>query len=267
MRAKSHLGSGNLQPYDPFKDEAKAAKRALWPAFEVPAPAEIEKIAKLRGISLQGVGLAAKMGLLFCADSTEGRAWLITDSRRVSAQARRLYGQRTGGHKARSLPGSIGAWPIGLREARDFPAVALLEGGPDLLAAFHLAWCGGRENIIALVAILGASNRISEGALALFAGKQVRVFPHMDAHGKKAGERWARQLQAVDVAVDGYSFEGLPRADGSPVGDLNDFVHVWPEQWGDEGPLIEEAFVFGPPPPETSSRPGPQKETDDVGPF
>jgi hypothetical protein len=34
---------------------------------------------------------------------------------------------------------SVGAWPIGLREAEDFPAIALVEGSADLLAALHLA--------------------------------------------------------------------------------------------------------------------------------
>ena len=36
-------------------------------------------IADLRELSEEGVAIAAERGLLFCADSREGRAWVITD--------------------------------------------------------------------------------------------------------------------------------------------------------------------------------------------
>ena len=140
----THSSPDKREPYDPLKDKEKARLREGWPAFEAPTQAEIEIIATLRGLSPEGVALAHERGLLFIADSQEGRAWIITDSRRMNAQARRIDGkpwERIGGNKAWTLPGSIGALPIGLYEARDFPNIALVEGGPDLLAAFHLAWC------------------------------------------------------------------------------------------------------------------------------
>jgi hypothetical protein len=251
-------------------EEGKARKRESWPTFDAPTDAEIKAIAELRGLSNEAVSLAAEAGLLWCANCDEGQAWIVTDSRRINAQARRMDGrpwERIGAKKAWTLPGSQAAWPVGLREALSFKAIALVEGGPDLLAAFHLAWCTGVEGRVAPLAMLGAGLSIPDDALRHFAGKQVRIFPHMDAHGKKAGERWAGQLQATGVAVDGYSFEGLLDADGSSVGDLNDFVHVCSDQWETDQLLIEEAFLFGPEPPETSTRPDPQKETDDGRPF
>ena len=134
--------------YDPLNDEEKTARREGWPVFETPTQTEIEAIAKLRGLSSQAVSLAVGRGFLFCADSREGRTWVIADPLRVSAQARRLDGkpwERLSGAKAWSLPGSVGIWPIGLREAWDYPAIALVEGGPDLLATFHLTWLTARE--------------------------------------------------------------------------------------------------------------------------
>ena len=74
--------SGNAESYDPFKDPEKAQKRQGWPVFEKPTSAEIETIATLRGLSPEGVTLAAERALLFTADSQEGCAWIITDSRR-----------------------------------------------------------------------------------------------------------------------------------------------------------------------------------------
>ena len=233
-------------------DAEREAKRAGWPEFDEPTQKEIKAIAKLRGLSVEGVFLATERGLLFCADFQEGRAWIITDSRRRNAQARRLDGQwwERLGAKAWTLPGSEAAWPIGLHEVSSFPAIALVEGGPDLLGAFHLIWCAGVESEVAPVAILGGSNTLRENALRYFAGKRVRIFQHDDEPGRNAGALWAAQLTAAGAEVDGYSFGGLKRTDGDAVKDLNDFAHVHPDLWEEQREIIEEAFSFaleGPP--------------------
>ena len=237
---------------DAHNDKAeKARKRESWPTFETPTQDEIGAIADLRGLSVEGVSLAADRGLLFCADSREGRAWIVTDSGRINAQGRLLSGKPwSAGMKAKTLPGSEAASPIGLLEASSFPAIALVEGGPDILAAVHLAWCAGVEDRVAVIAMLGASNRIPEDVLPHFAGKRVRVFQHDDQAGRNAGALWAAQLIAAGVEVDGYSFAGLSRADRGAVKDLNDFAHVHPDLWEEQRNIIEEAFSFalgGPP--------------------
>jgi CHC2 zinc finger len=237
---------GNAESYDPFKDPEKAQNRQAWPVFEVPTRAEIEAIATLRGLSPEGVALAAKRGLLFTADYKERRAWVITDSRRLNAQARRLDGnpwEQIGSEKARTLPGSIGALPIGLREALSFPAIALVEGGPDLLAAFHLAWCSDVENCLGVIAMMGR-HPILENALPRFAGKHVRIFADADKPGLEAEGRWWHQLDSAGAKVDGYSFTGFIRSDGKPVKDLNDFALIDPDQWEALRDAIEEAFSF-----------------------
>ena len=171
---------------------------------------------------------------------------MITDSRRLNAQARRFDG-RNWTHiedkKAWTLPGSVGATPIGLREAQDFKSIVFVEGGPDLLAAFHLMWCSGTPDL-GVVAMLGASNRIPESELAAFKGKRVRIFAHLDDEGLKAEGRWWRQLKEAGAIVDGFDFSGLVRSDGQPVGDLNDFCLVDADQWEAERETIEEAFTF-----------------------
>ena len=135
---------------------------------------------------------------------------------------------------------------MGLREASVFPAIALVEGGPDLVAALHLAWCAGFENRIGVVAMLGASNRIPEQALRQFIRKRIRIFQHNDDAGREAGARWATQLLAADVEVDGFSFAGFMRSDGAPVKDLNDFASIDQDQWEEQRDVIEEAFAFAP---------------------
>jgi hypothetical protein len=162
--------------------------------------------------------------------------------------------------KAKTLPGSKAGWPIGVLEASSFQAIALVEGGPDLLAAFHLAWCLGVESQIAPVAMLGASNRIPEDALQHFAGKRVRIFQHDDQPGRDAGAVWAAQLTAVGVEVDGFDFGGLLRADGEAVKDLNDFAHVHPDQWEEQRNIIEEAVSFAQEGPPRASEHGAERD-------
>ena len=202
--------------------EEKALKRSQWPIFEIPTAIEIRTIAASRDLSEDSAEIAVQRGLLFCADSQEGRAWILSDSRRINAQARRLDGRpwkRINSKKAWTLPGSIANWPIGLIEAKSYPAIALVEGGPDLLAALHLAWCSsaipktlakgkGLDLVanLAVVAILGAGIRIPQGALPYFAGKRIRVFQDDDTSRRCAAARWANQLATPGVNVDGFSF-------------------------------------------------------------
>jgi hypothetical protein len=196
----------------------------------------------------EAVGILADRGLLFCCDSDEGRAWVVTDATRRNAQVRRMDGVpwvRIGA-KAWTLPGSEAGWPVGLREALPFPAIALVEGGPDMLAAVHLAWCAGCEDEVAPVAMLGGANRIPDDALALFAGKRVRIFGHADEPGQAAAARWASQLAEVGCDVDGYSLGGLLQSSGAAVDDVCDFAHVDPDQWEILRHEIEQAFTFAP---------------------
>jgi hypothetical protein len=233
--------------YNAFTDERKARCRSRWPAFDTPTQREIEALAELRGLSSEGVSLTAEGGLLFCCDSREGRAYVVTDSRRINAQARRLDGRcwsAKGGAKSWTFPGSVASWPIGLREAQTFPAIALVEGGPDLLAAFHLAWCVNREKEIAPIAVLGASMAIPTPVLPLFAGKHVRIFAHRDNEGLEAEARWWHQLHQAGVRVDRYNLSGFITVDGQCVNDVNDFVRICPYQWEAERQTIEEAFLI-----------------------
>jgi hypothetical protein len=243
----------------PVQERGKGPKRQSWPVFETPTQTEIETIAMLRGLSPEGITLAAERGLLFAADYKEHRAWIITDSRRVNAQARRLDGklwEQIGNEKAWTLLGSIGALPVGLYESLAFPNIALVEGGPDLLAAFHLAWCatsapetlalGKGINVIekfGVVAMLGRSP-IPEGELRHFKNKRVRIFADADKPGLQAEGRWWHQLESAGAKVDGYSFSGFIRSDGLPVKDLNDFALIDPDQWEAKREAIEEAFSF-----------------------
>ena len=101
----------------------------------------------------------------------------------MNAQARRMDGLQWEhiGAKAWTFPGSWAAWPLGITEAQDFRAIALCEGGPDMLAGHYLAlWEQAshhtkRDVLCVPVAMLGASLNIHADALPLFAGKRVAI--------------------------------------------------------------------------------------------
>ena len=190
---------------------------------------ELRAVADQRGLSLEGAALASERGLLRFGSPRGCLSWIVLDAERLNAQARRMDGglwEHIGRKKAFTLPGSRASWLIGAPEAEAFPFVALVEGAPDLLAAHHFIAAEGRESDVAAVAVLGAANDIPEAALLLLANKRVRIYPHMDAAGAAAAVRWTAQLERVGCDVDAFSFEGLRRADGEPIADLNDLALV-----------------------------------------
>ncbi len=227
----------------------KATQRKGWPVFESPLTGEddtafraMNALAKLRHISPEGVRLAAERTLLHFAAWKGKPAWIVTDGKRVNAQARRMDGKLWEGinAKAQTLPGSQAAWPVGLGEAQPFHTCLLCEGGPDLLAAHHFIHAHKREADTAAVAMLGASNRIPAEALPLFAGKRIRIMAHADKKGNEAAALWAEQLEGVGATVDASDFSGLIMADGSPVKDLNDLCYLNPNSTNDLKGLIPQ---------------------------
>jgi hypothetical protein len=112
------------------------------------------------------------------------------------------------------LPGSMEGWPIGIGEAAQFPAIALVCGGIDLLAALHLSWCVAREDIIAPVAISPPPTGIAgiaDMALPLFKDKAVCLFPHASIEGRQAKAKWGRKLSETGGAAEIYDFQGWSR--------------------------------------------------------
>ena len=194
--------------------------------------ADLRAVADRRGLSMAGVELADARGLILFGEACRVPCWLVADSARVSAEARRIDGsvfpafKDHGERKAHTLKGSSKRWPIGAREAAGFPFVALTEGGPDLLAACHFIAAEGRESDVAAVTVLGGANSISEDALLYLANRRVRIFPHADPAGQAAAVRWTAQLERVGCEVDAFRFDGLRRCDGGVMADLNDLAMV-----------------------------------------
>ena len=214
-------------------------------------PTESENLAlgKMRQLSTAAVREAGERGFLWCCDSREGRAWLLRDAAGWVAVARRMDGKGwecIHGAKARLVRGSRAAWPLGIEEALSFPAIALVEGGPDFLAAYHFILEAGVSGDVAPVAMLGAGLSIDKEAMKFFTGKRVRIFIDDDEAGRLAFARWSGQLALVGAAVDGFNFSGLIRVDGEPVKDLNDCTQLSPESAARWGATLSGMVKFAP---------------------
>jgi hypothetical protein len=119
---------------------------------------EMMTLATLRGLSVEGVRAAAAAKRVgFCewpqwedrngcwrvADGAAG-SWVVTDHSRRVAQFRRMDGAkfvRKDGHEIKAWTKGSPTWPVGAAEIGDRGCVLLVEGGADMLAAFHFCGC------------------------------------------------------------------------------------------------------------------------------
>lgn len=203
------------------------SKRPALPLLRPGSAEDFSRLAELRSLAREGIALASVRGLLRFGRFRDHAAWFVLDASGRVAQARRMDGQPWAeGVKAWTLAGSQGAWPVGIGEAAPFPVLGLVEGGPDLLAAFAFIVAEGREAECGAVAMLGGCASIHLDALPQFAGKRVRLFPHLDDTGKHAANRWAEQLANAGATVDAFSLAGLRRTDDVPLKDLCDLAAI-----------------------------------------
>lgn len=185
---------------------------------------DLHTLASMRKLgSTDGLRLAVSAGHLFFGPVFDGEgyreSWIITDSSRLAAQARPMDGGKyADGQKSKTIHGTSGRWPIGVAGAA-VNEFALVEGGPDFLAAYTAVAALGAS--IQPVAMLGSSQSIHPEALALFKNSTVWLFPHNDENlaGLQGAIKWTRALRGIGATVIPFDFSPYPG-----VKDLNDFV-------------------------------------------
>jgi hypothetical protein len=128
-------------------------------------------------------------------------------------------------------------------ESSLYPAIALTEGVPDFLSAFHLALAFGVDAVVAPVCMSGVSVSIPGDVLPRFSGKRIRIFAHNDEAGQAAAERWTEQLKDI-ATVDRFTFQGLDMSDGKPVKDLNDLLSIGSDSYRKNAKLIDSVMRF-----------------------
>jgi hypothetical protein len=189
---ESRLSSASGKPKSPSEKEDRDKAFSL---LERPTQVEIALLSALRSITPQALWLAVTRGFLWmCRDLQEQcRAWVLTDSTRRCAIARRLDGKpwQASGKKAKLCCGSEGNWTIGLNESVPFATISIIEGSPDFLSSLQLRPNWGP------ICMASANMHIPECAVPRFKGKRVWIFAHDDEAGLGAASRWKAQLAKV----------------------------------------------------------------------
>lgn len=258
-------------------------KRIILPPLRKLSDETCAALASLRGLSVEGIQSARAAGILWGGlfglaphgivwgermEWEQGRGklwegphrcWFVSDGRKC-ATVRRLDGEewpRREGKGFKSYAIGTKKWPMGILNVGERPCVAIVEGEPDMLAAYHFIHAAGKLDTIAPVAVLGAAASMPEDVWPCFRGKHVRLFPHYDKVDAKTGRRtgweaaakWeAALLEAGAASVRCFWFgtcdeDRLMRADGVPVKDLNDaalgdadcrevMARCFAEEWG-----------------------------------
>lgn len=235
----------------PVKRGLKLAERGKpdLPEFRAMRKEEKAALAKLRGVSLAAVERACAERVLcvtyYPVSKSSGKpgsfskcCWVVTDDARWTAQYRRLDGVPWGkeGEPQKSISAPNTRWPVGLANLRGRKKVLLVEGGPDLLAAWDIVERYGQAEEVGVVCMLGGENSIAPEALELLQGCDVVIVADHDEPkersfkgrepvtfypGMEAAGRWLWQLRDAGVSARVANLSSL----GWPAKlDLNDVV-------------------------------------------
>ena len=218
------IKDGKVPQQAPQRKQLPSKHKLVIPALHY-SIAEAEQVAKLRGLTNQGVDFAGFMGTLGFADVAGFPCWILFDGDRKLAEARRMDGKKfpaigsLAERKAHTLRGSCKSWPLGMNppcvKVPSGLPVWLVEGGPDYLAACDVLVHSSREFLP--VAMLGAGQHIHAEALPFFKGRDVRIMGHPGEAGLNAIQFWEKQLSGAGASVTALQLGGY---------DLNELVTI-----------------------------------------
>lgn len=231
-------------PEKRLDDGADAAQKPSLPPLYQATREDCEAIAKGRKLDPEAVWIAARVHKRVAIAKSwpmyqarydnqwhpkqtweQHRCWAAIDETRNVAEFRRIDNglhtklDGTASPKVWSTAGKN--WPLGAGQIGDRKRVLLVEGGPDMLAAYHFLriWHTQRRPLlqdVAVVCMLGASNKIREEALPHFKGCRVRIMVDADTPkddevkakrklvGAEAAARWQDQLSEAGATVETF---------------------------------------------------------------
>ncbi len=235
----SEFGNGSLDavsfvPNSRDRVEVKDAFNGEFPKGEVNFPELVwndkwaEMLKAQRGIDVEALKYAFAHKCFGFSPSRIGDTWIVSDSTKLAAQARRVDGTNftmsKSFPKALTLKKSNCSYPIGLAEFKNREVFCLCEGSTDFLACFHFTYKANLLDKVAPLAMLGSAQQIGVDFLKYFNGKKVIIMSDADAAGIKARENWSRELSGQTDTVYYYKHPKLNLKSGEPIGDLCDIL-------------------------------------------
>lgn len=206
---------------------------------EIPYSSELaQRVADSRGLRITSIEFAA----IWLKTLTFGRVcdqdcWILSDASRNCAEARRIDRKpfpaigTLGERKSHSLRGSSKSWSVGIHPPgfdepwlRDHVhRILLVEGGPDYLAACQII--AEQDGNVLPVAMLGATQSISQGALPHFTARRVIIIGHPDKSGRAAAANWGTQIQGAGGLVHAIQLKQGDLCDSVAAGKTYDDIN------------------------------------------
>jgi hypothetical protein len=212
--------------------------------FDLPLPIQIRVIATDRGLDPAAPEIARRLGCLKVGYVSGYDSWILTDPAGWNAEARRFgrwiypaYGELSE-RKAHTIRHSTKSWPVGLGINQTLvekaSLIIIVEGGPDLLAAWHFIYRTKRWDVLPISILGRAVHGLHVDALALLKGKRVKFFPHVDPDdgALKQIELISEQLRAIGCWSSYFDLTGFRTRGGKRVKDLNDLARLEANQLG-----------------------------------
>ncbi len=194
--------------------------------------AKAKTLSTQRGFNVEALEIAYKAGVFGFCEYKGLSSWIITDSTKQNAQARRTDGKLYFGKlKAMTLKNSKCSYPLGLSTIGDKKLICIAEGSTDFLALYHFAYIFNVVDDIAPLAILGASQSIKAECLNALAGRHVLIFPDADEAGRHALNKWGEALSQVSKSLRYFDYAGAIMYTGEKVKDLCDFMQLDYDYW------------------------------------
>jgi hypothetical protein len=191
---------------------------------------QIEKLAQLRGISVEELLFAQERGVLVFGSPWGFEVYAVRDQSGRLIEARCLNGNNFGAsgdlpvRPSQALSGSQMDWPLGILEAKECDCIALVAGSVEFLTLHQYVVQEKAQDRVAPVAMLSSARLICPDALEHFKGKHVRIYPSQDKAGIEARDKWGNQLHAAGARkIEFFNFSVFQSIDGHAVKDLCEF--------------------------------------------
>ena len=191
---------------------------------------QIEKLAQLRGISVEGLLFAQERGVLVFGSPWGFEVYAVRDQSGRLIETRALNGNNfaaSGDLPVRTghiFSGSQMEWPLGILEAKECDCIALVAGSVEFLTLHQYVVRENAQDRVAPVAMLSSARLICPDALEHFKGKHVRIYPSQDKTGIEARDKWGNQLHAAGARkIEFFNFSAFQSIDGHAVKDLCEF--------------------------------------------
>jgi hypothetical protein len=206
--------------------------------LRMPTKAELHAIAADRGLAFAAPVIAAKLHCLKVGNICGHDSWILCDPSGRLAEARRfgvlpfpVCGE-LGERKAHTIRHSQKSWPVGLGIDRTLieraSLICIVEGGPDLLGAWHCIHRAKSWHAVPISILGRAIHGLHSRALELLKGKRIRFYPHADKDAGAVDQILLirEQLCAIGCQVSYFDFSGLFGREGAPIKDLNDLARL-----------------------------------------